>query len=118
MQILPLVEMFCRWELQEDCSNLRTLMHRFDCEEELQSHELGRSLLCMLENDDVGFGDLYREAKHTVHADPFADLRHRLAAVGATIENLHPQVLGHPHFCDLTQTSFWVCGNSVQTICS
>ena len=41
MQILPLVEMFCRWELQEDCGNLRALMHRFDSESELQSTELG-----------------------------------------------------------------------------
>lgn len=69
-------------------------MHRFDSEEELQSHELGRSLLCMLQDDDVGFGDLHRQAEPTVHANPFADLRNRLAAVGMAIQNLHPQVHG------------------------
>ena len=45
--------MFCKWELQEDCTNLRALMLRFDSEEELDSHELGRSLLFMVRNEDV-----------------------------------------------------------------
>ena len=54
MQLLPLVEMYCKWELEEDCSNLRELMLRFDSEAELETHELGRSLLHMLRDDDIG----------------------------------------------------------------
>ena len=52
MHILPLVEMYCRWELQEDCSDLGALMVRFDSESELESNALGRSLLRMIRDDD------------------------------------------------------------------
>ena len=50
VQLLPLVEMYLKWELEnctkeEDCTNLRALMLRFDSETELESNELGRSLL-------------------------------------------------------------------------
>lgn len=54
MQLLPLVEMYCKWELKEDCSNLQELMLQFDSEAELETHELGRSLLHMLRDDDIG----------------------------------------------------------------
>jgi hypothetical protein len=58
MQLLPLIEMYCKWELQEDCSNLGELMRRFDDEAELQSHDLGRSMLEMVRDDDVGLREL------------------------------------------------------------
>jgi hypothetical protein len=51
MQLLPLVEMYCKYELQEDCTSLWRLMVRFDSELELESHELGRSLLFMVRDD-------------------------------------------------------------------
>jgi hypothetical protein len=54
MQLLPLVEMYCRWELEEDCSDLNALMRRFDSESVLETHELGRSLLLMLRDEDDG----------------------------------------------------------------
>ena len=54
MQLLPLVEMYCKWELQEDCTNLRALMLCFDSEVALETHELGRSMLLMLDDDDNG----------------------------------------------------------------
>jgi len=54
MQLLPLVEMYCRWELLEDCSNLEALMWRFDSEAELESNDLGRALLFMIRNDEDG----------------------------------------------------------------
>ena len=54
MQLLPLVEMYCRWELEEDCSNLEALLLRFDSEAELESHELGCALLHMVRDDGGG----------------------------------------------------------------
>ena len=48
------MEMFCRWELLEDCNDLQGLLVRFDSEAELESHELGRALLFMIRNDDSG----------------------------------------------------------------
>lgn len=53
-QLLPLIEMYCKWELQEDYSNLWELMLRFDSEADLATHDLGRSLLLMLHDDDAG----------------------------------------------------------------
>ena len=79
-------------------------MHMFDSELELQSTELGRSLLCMLEDDDVGFGGFDRQPEHVVRDDPFAGLRDRLAAVGTAIQTLQHQVQGRLHSCGLMQT--------------
>lgn len=90
MQILPLVEMFCRWELQKDCSNLRSLMLRFDSEVELNSHELGRSLLCMLRDDDIGLDGLHIQEARDMQTNPFDELRSRLAAADFTIHSLRP----------------------------
>lgn len=92
MQLLPLVEMFCKWELQEDCTNLRALMLRFDSEADLKSHELGRSLLFLVRDED---GDL--DGLPTLHriertANPFEVVRERLAAVSLAIQDLQPQV--------------------------
>ena len=74
-------------------------MHRFDDEGELQSHELGCSLLCMLQDDDVSFGGLHQHLEPVVHANPFEELRHRLAAVGTAIHDLHPHVHERACYC-------------------
>ena len=92
MQLLPLVEMYCKWELQEDCTNLRALMLRFDSESELESHELGRSLLSMI-RDEVDCHDHFPlRATLPPQSSPFDLVRERLAAAGLAIRNLHVQV--------------------------
>jgi hypothetical protein len=92
MQILPLVEMYCKWELQEDCTDLGALMHRFDYESELESHELGRSLLFMIHNDDGGLPGFHRHEPISVPDNPFGVLRERLAVVDSAIHNIRAQV--------------------------
>jgi hypothetical protein len=92
-QLLPLVEMYCKWELQEDCSNLQSLMVRFDSERELQSHELGRSLLFMIRDDESGFETVPRSIGLIAPTNPFDALRERLAAADLAIRGLHAQVL-------------------------
>ena len=42
MDLLLLVEMYVRWKLQEDISDLRALMVCFDCEKKIPMHELGQ----------------------------------------------------------------------------
>ena len=91
-QMLPLVEMYCRWELQEDCGNLHELMLRFDSEVELQTHALGRSLLAMLRDEDNNLEGLPRRAVLDTTPNPFDAVRDRLAAVDSAIRNLHAQV--------------------------
>jgi hypothetical protein len=100
-RLLPLLEMFCKWELQEDCSNLKALMLRFDSEVHLGSHELGRSLLFMIEHEDVGFDSLPHPPRIEPRTNPFDVVRERLAAVDLALHGLHPQV--HP-----TMHSFWL----------
>ena len=92
MQILPLVEMFCKWELEEDCSDLLALMRRFDSETELESHELGRSLLCMVNDDDMGLHTFGTAPAIASAANPFELVRERLAAAGMAIRGLQHQV--------------------------
>ena len=53
MQLFSLVEMYYKWELQEDCTNLWELMLCFDSEAGLETHELGRSMLLMLRDNEV-----------------------------------------------------------------
>ena len=97
MELLPLVEMYCRWELEEDCSDLRALMVRYDSELELETHELGRSLLFMLRNDDVGLDTLPIHVPLEALANPFEHIRQRLATSAAAIRDVHNQVLPiHP----------------------
>ena len=93
MHLLPLVEMFCKWELQDDCSNLRALMQRFDSEAELQTHELGRSLLLMLRDDEIGLEIPPASTSCAAVANPFDAIRTRLAAVDTAFQNLQAQVL-------------------------
>ena len=91
-QLLPLVEMYCKWELEEDCSNLQSLMLRFDSERELQSHELGRSLLFMIRDEDMGFETMARSNAVIAPTNPFDAVRERLAAADFAIRDLHAQV--------------------------
>ena len=92
MQLLPLVEMYCRWELAEDCSDLRALMIRFDSADDLKSHELGRSLLFMLRNDDVVPHMFPDQGLYIQRHNPFDDIRERLQAADVAINALHSQV--------------------------
>jgi hypothetical protein len=48
----------------------------------------------MLQDDDVEFGDFRQHPQPALNANPFADVRNKLAAVGMAIHNLHPQVHG------------------------
>ena len=95
VQLLPLVEMYCKWELEEDCTDLRSLLHRFDYESELESHELGRTLLSMIRDEDTGH-DIRPHREHIVAAaNPFDGIRERFAAAASAICNLQPQVHLH-----------------------
>jgi hypothetical protein len=92
MQLLPLVEMFCKWELQEDCSDLRSLMLRFDSERELETSELGRSLLLMLRDDDSGMEFSGHRLQLDVPVNPFDAIRGRIADIDLAFRALQPQV--------------------------
>lgn len=92
MQLLPLIEMYCKWELQEDCSNLGELMRRFDNKEELQSHDLGRSMLQMIRDDDAGVHELLPRSRFTPASNPFDAIRSTLAAVDTALQGMQPQV--------------------------
>ena len=96
MHILPLVEMYCKWELQEDCSDLGALMVRFDSESELQSHALGRSLLRMIREEDNALPCTRPQLSPPLSINPFSALRERLSSVGLAIHALQPQVQPHP----------------------
>jgi hypothetical protein len=106
MELLPLVEMFCRWELLEDCNDLHGLLVRFDSEADLETHELGRALLFMIRNDDSGLPmsspRVHPGAAAASVADPFESVRERLSAVDSAIRTLQPQVLaflGYRRLC-------------------
>ena len=106
VQLLPLVEMYCKWELEEDCTDLRSLLHRFDSESELESHELGRSLLSMIRDEDIGH-DILPHREHIVAAaNPFDGIRERLAAAALAIHNLQPQVHLYSNFFLICKLSY------------
>ena len=107
MQLLPLVEMYCKWELQEDCSNLRALMVRFDSERQLESHELGRSLLAMLRDDDVCFDTLEHHDPHPTVSNPFQIVRERLAAAALAMQGLRYEVNILLALCATTVLACW-----------
>ena len=67
-------------------------MQNFDCEADLESHELGRSLLFMIHNDDAGLPGFHLHEPIVVPDNPFAVIRERLAAVDLAIHDLHVQV--------------------------
>lgn len=92
MQLLPIVEMYCKWELEEDCADLRALVLRFYSEEELGSHELGRSLLCMVRDNKDGLDRFPMHEPTILRANPFDGIRQRLAAVDVAIHGLQSKV--------------------------
>lgn len=98
MQLLPLVEMHCKWELEEDCSNLRALMLRFDVEADLERHELGRSLLLMIRDNEAGLEIPAMAMGSAAAASPFDAIRARLAAVDDAFQCLQAQVLLAKYF--------------------
>lgn len=91
-QLLPLIEMYCKWVLQEDCSDLHSLMLRFESEAKLQTHEPGRSLLMMLRDDEPPLQGLPRQTAVDTPANLFDVFRNRLAAADLAIRELHSQV--------------------------
>lgn len=97
MQILHLVEMYYKWELQEDCSDLGALMRRFDCESDLESNFLGRSLLHMIRDDDAALPDTQHHNFVDAQTNPFNAVRERLAIAELAIQELRPQVQPPPH---------------------
>ena len=107
MQLLPLVEMFCKWELQEDCTDLVALMHRFNSHHQLESHVLGRSLLAMLADEGGCFENSPQEAAIAARPSPFDSVRERLAAAASAIRHL--QVQAYLHGCSIPVCEFlWI----------
>ena len=92
MRLLPLVEMYCRWELEEDCTSLRTLMLRFDSKLELESHDLGRSLLAMVRDADDESEGLPCLDSPIPSTNPFEGVRERLQAAQLAIRELRVEV--------------------------
>ena len=67
-------------------------MLRFDSEEDLESHELGRSLLFMVRDEDGDLDGLPSLHRIERPSNPFEVVRERLAEVTLAIEELQPQV--------------------------
>ena len=98
MQLLPFVEMHYKWELEEDCSNLRAHMLRFDFEAHLERHELGRSLLLMIQDDEAGLEIPAMAVGSAATTSTFDAIRARLAAVDDVFQCLQAQVLLAKYF--------------------
>ena len=73
-------------------------MGRFDSKSEFETHELGRSLLFMIRDDDMGFEGLPRDDPPDARTNPFTDVRERLAAMDSAIRELQPQVHTRTHY--------------------
>ena len=58
-------------------------------------HELGRSLLLMIRDDDIGFQFPQARQQSEPAVDPFAAIRGMLAAVDLSFQGLHAQVHAH-----------------------
>ena len=92
-QLLPLIDMYCKYVLQEDTTNLWGLMLRYDCEADLASHDLGRSMLAMVRDDDDGGPRILPPRVHiTAPVSPFDAIRSTLAAMDAALQTMRPQV--------------------------
>ena len=70
-------------------------MLRFDFEAALESHELGRSLLLMVRDDDVGLQSLPPRQIAVSPVNPFDAIRARIAEVDHAFQSLHAQVQLH-----------------------
>lgn len=71
-------------------------MLRFDNEFELESNDLGRSLLRMIREEDSTLPCTDSYLSPRVSSNPFSALRERLSAVDLAIRGLRPQVQPHP----------------------
>ena len=71
---------------------LVALMLRFDSEAELETHDLGRSLLLMLRSDGAGLEMRPQRMHFNRPQNPFEDIRGRLAAVDLAFRGLQAQV--------------------------
>lgn len=116
MQLLPIVEMFCKYELQDDCSDLRALMLRFDSEKELQSHELGRALLSMIASEGDDLQCLPPSLPIPPRPNPFQGVRERLDLAALAIMDLNAQVTCHRVLRMYVPTCRIVCSKTVNTI--
>ena len=92
VQLLPLVEMYYKWVLCKDCSNLWDLMVRFDSEAKLGSHELGRSMLQMLHGDEGGLQIVPPPVLMPPPVSPFTAIRFTFAAMDVALQAMRPQV--------------------------
>lgn len=104
MQLLPLVEMYCKWSLEEDCTSLHALMLRFDSEADLDSHDLGRSLLLLVRDDAFQTDILPQCNPLPAPVNPF---RERLSTAALAIRGIRHQV--HIFICVLRASSTVYC---------
>ena len=84
-------------------------MLRFDSEADLESHELGRSLLLMIRDEDIGLQVPPPRVHFSTPVNPFDAIRSRLAAVDIAFEALQPQVhvvLDFPSSCSMPRMLF------------
>ena len=94
-------------------------MLRFDSEVDLGSHELGRSLLFMIRDEDGDLDGLPSLHRIERPSNPFEVVRERLAAVTLAIQELQPQVhaasdyIGSMQFCSKNSLSIHINENSV-----
>lgn len=77
MDILPLAEMYLRWDLQEDVCDLHSLMELLKCEDELHSHEFGQSFLLMIASDVGGIKGPSNRIRVAMLIDCFLEMRQR-----------------------------------------
>lgn len=120
MQLLPLMEIYCKWKLKEDCANLRDLILWFDFELELELHELGHSLLFMAWDDDVGLHSLARRVGPSAPANPLDVVKERLAVAGLAVRDSHPQVqlvIGFSPMCKLAKMFVMVLNMTFVLFC-
>ena len=67
-------------------------MLRLDSEQELESHELGRSFLFMVREDDAGFESFPQHDNLINQSSPFDVVRERLAAIDLAFRELQLHV--------------------------
>ena len=81
-------------------------MLRFDCEVDLESHALGRSLLAMVRDDDGGFVTMPQPVTLIPTISPFDALWHRLDAAASAIRGMGLQVSLPPSLCSPCDLNF------------
>ena len=84
-------------------------MLRFDGERALETDELGRAMLQMLRDDEIGFHIYPIPAQLPAAVNPFDEFRVSLAAVDTAIQALQPQVhsaLGYIFSCTIPPMLF------------